>query len=121
MKRLLTTGLVALATTTTAVAAAPAQAEGLALVDSPSTGSTEVVPECYNGPMVLFHGTGSATLDSAASMAAEVTLMALSLFSPGANTGSGDDAAVDGPCADPGERDKVTQFLTYLHSGSAHH
>jgi len=41
--------------------------------------------------------------------------------SPRLLVGSGDDAAVDGPCADPGERDKVTQFLTYLHSGSAHH
>ncbi|WP_067859148.1 hypothetical protein [Nocardia shimofusensis] len=119
MNRLLVTGLIAIAAT--AAVAAPAQARGLTLVDSPSTGSTEVVPDCWNGPMVLFHGTGSATLDSGAQVGARIALWLLSLVSPGANTGSGDEAAVDGPCADPGERDSVTQFLTYLHSGSAHH
>ncbi|MBF6357170.1 hypothetical protein IU449_21935 [Nocardia higoensis] len=118
MKRLLTTGLIAVATA--AVAAAPAQAQGLTLVDSPSTGSTEVVPDCWNGPMVQFNGTGSSGLDLGAQFGAEVALRLLSLVSPGANTGSGQDAAVDGPCDDPNERDRVTQFLTYLNSGSAH-
>lgn len=118
MKRLLTTGLVTVATA--AVIAAPAQAQGLTLVDSPSTGSTEVVPDCWNGPMVLFNGTGSAGLDTGAEVGAEVALRLLALFSPAANTGSGQDAAVDGPCDDPNERDKVTQFLTYLNSGSTH-
>jgi len=118
MKRLLVTGLIAVAAT--AGAAAPVQAQGLTLVESPSTGSTEVVPDCWNGPMVQFNGTGSAGLDSGAGVGAMVALRLLSIVSPGANTGSGQDASVDGPCDDPNERDSVTQFLTYLHSGSAH-
>ncbi|MGW4367383.1 hypothetical protein ACWEKT_17235 [Nocardia takedensis] len=114
MKRLLTTGLVLAAAT--AVATAPARAEGLALVDSPSSGSAEVVPDCFNGPMVQFNGTGSAVLDIGAELGAVV---ALSVY-PGLPSGSGSDAAVDGPCADTDERGYVTRLLTFLHSGSAH-
>lgn len=115
MKRLITTGLVAVAAT--ALSAAPAQAEGLTLVDSPSTGSTEVVPDCWNGPMVLFNGTGSAAIDLGADLGAMVVL---ALIGGEANTGSGQDGAVDGPCADTAERNAMTKLLTYLNSGSAH-
>jgi len=115
MKRLLTTGLIVVAAA--AVAAAPAQAQGLTLVDSPSTGSTEVVPGCSNGTMVWFHGTGSAALDFGVDLGA---LAAITVLTGSANTGSGQDASVDGPCEDPAERSSMTELLTYLYSGSAH-
>jgi len=115
MKRLLTTGLIAVAAA--AVVAAPAQAQGLTLVDSPSTGSTEVVPDCWGGPMVRFLGSGSAVLDFGVDLGA---FAVLTVITGSANTGSGEDSMVDGPCQDSNERSEMTRLLTYLHSGSAH-
>lgn len=114
MKRFLVTGLLAVAAT--AVAAAPAQAQGATPIDSPSAGSAEVIPECSGGPMVQFNGTGSAAVDFGAEILAWVPLYLL----PGANSGSGENAAVEGPCEDAAERGAMTRLLTYLHSGSAH-
>lgn len=115
MKRLVVTGLISVAAA--AAAAAPAQAEGLTLIDSPSTGSARVVPDCERGPMVEFLGTGSAAVDLGAFFGA---LAANTVITGSANTGSGADAAVDGPCNDISERGQVTKLLTYLYSGSAH-
>ncbi|MEV0250457.1 hypothetical protein AB0H76_27945 [Nocardia sp. NPDC050712] len=113
MKRFVTTGLIAVAAG--ALVTVPAQAEGPDSIGSPETGSAEVVPNCTNGTMVRWHGTGSSVVDFA------VQLPALLIYlMPGVSTESGENGAVDGPCDDVNERGDVTKLLTYLYSGSAH-
>ncbi|QLY30752.1 hypothetical protein H0264_37635 [Nocardia huaxiensis] len=113
MKRALAIGL--LATAALAVSTAPAHAEGLPLTDTADTGSSRVI-QCEGGrEVVVYDGTGSAAADLG-SAAVGLGYVILHDVLTG-NTGSGADAAVDGPC-DTDEQGGMTRLLTALHTGS---